>query len=529
MSEEDREPPKEEEEEEPDTPLTPEELEEKELQKQHEQDEYESSIAEDQHHEADIWEQHEADEQAEERAIEEARLSHLLRDDFVGTWKLFLDYKTDAHWSYKEITGLYLISALAFTNWRMFDLARIPIATGENFGGMWLNLWIMLLGESRIARKSTVIKATREMLKQLTYAQEAEVAEGIVEEVTMILPHEFNPASFVQIMNHRQRNEICYATWIDDEVSRFYEQMDGATYMSGIAPALSKLYDPEEGYSRATIARGTERIARSYLTILTASTMVLPQLFNEREIMQGFLNRFMFLIDDPEDRIERRTDRASVKEAGITSSLLNKKMLKWLKVIRDAPPYWLIVELESPGKMYYDEYERHVHDLIRKGEVNQLFRGYLGNLPDFLMKIAALYRISRTPHDRIEKDGYYNSETFLKVELQDFQRARKLVDYMFENFKNVVRISRKRTKLGYTFSQDSNLITVYESIERHIDMDLKGFAMRHKVIKTAKMKAREFDGVVATLEEIGSVEIKYEKRKGGGKPIQLLKPVSNPI
>lgn len=466
-----------------------------------------------------------------EEEQERKRLMEFLSDDFVETWKLFLDYKTDAHWSFKEITGLYLISIIAFFNWRMFDLARIPITSGENYGGMWLNLWIIMLGESRIARKSTVIKATREIVRELTYHQDVQVGDDGTETINMILPHEFNPASFVQIMNQREVNGMCYATWIDDEVSRFYEQMAGATYMSGIAPALSRLYDPEEGYERATIARGTERIRRSYLTILTASTLTLPQLFSEREIMQGFLNRFIFMMDNLDEREDRRADRNTKIEVELTHDVLKKKMLKWLKVVRDAPPYWLILEYDSPAKEFYDKYEKKTNEIIRTGDINELYRGYVGNMPDFLLKIASLYRISRTPYFRLksEETGYYDSEVALTIGLEDLERSKKMVDLIFENFKKVVRLSRKKIVLGVTRTQDSDLITVWEAIEKKGRKKTGSWATRSDVLISTKMKTKQLESVLGALIETECIERKWGISKGAGRKPELLRALKPPI
>ena len=449
-------------------------------------------------------------------------LERNLIDDFIETWKLLLDHRTDAHWSFKEFTGLFLLSAMVSGQWQFMDFSRAGLDESGNIqGGLFLNLWGMLLGKSRISHKTTVVRYVTDLIKKLSYRQEVPIGGGETEYVNMLLPHEFNPASFVQIMNQREVDGICYASWIDDEVSRFYEQMAGATYMAGIAPALSRLFDPLDSYSRATVARGTERIARSYLTILTASTMSLPQLFSEREIMQGFLNRFMFILDDPTDRV----DRIEPQDSTINRTDVETKIFEWLEAIRDAATISVFIMPNSVEKEFYNRYEKKINKMIREDEINELYQGYVGNLPDFLLKIASLYRISRIPYYVIQ-EKYTRSTDGVKLELQDLKRAEKLVALFFENFKKVVRISRQKISIGVTYSQESNLVVVYEAIEKSADKKT-GWASRSKVLKLSKMKSKVMDETLASLGDTGCIYTKHEETKG--RPKMLIKAVTPPV
>jgi len=449
---------------------------------------------------------------------------HLIYD-YVNTWKTLLDHRTDAHWCFKEITGLFLLSAIVSGQWQFMDFSRASIDESGNIqGGLFLNLWVMMLGKSRIARKTTVIRYVTDMIRKLSYNQEVPTGNGDETiSINMLLPHEFNPASFVRIMNQRDVNGVCYASWIDDEVSRFYEQMGTANYMAGIAPALSRLYEPLDSYSRSTIDRGTEEIRRSYFTVLTASTMSLPQLFSEREIMQGFLNRFMFILDDIKDRV----DRLDPQQAIINISDVERKIIEWLEAIRDASTISVYIIPNSEEKEYYRAYEKKINKMIREDEINELYQGYVANLPDFLLKIASLYRISRIPYHIIIQQ-YTKSTNGVRIEMEDLKRAEKLVDLLFENFKKVVRLSRKKTTLGVTYSQDSDLIIVYDAIENCTDKKTK-YATRSDVLRKTKMRSKVLENVIGALLEMECIRVDWSKPIGTGRRTQLLKAILPPL
>jgi hypothetical protein len=322
--------------------LTPEEIEEQRRFEEQQREEYLASLDPD-------------DPSELLKVIEREHLDGILVDDFVNSWVRFLDHLTDAHWLIKEITALFLISTITFNRWTFLDLSRATAIMDDEpdnlIGGFFFNLWIIILGKSRIARKTTVIRLVKQMMRKISYTLYVPTGDGDeTEAINMLLPHEFNPASFVFEMQQHDVDGYCYASWVDDEVSRFYEQMASATYMAGIAPALSRLYEPLDDYVRSTIARGRESIDRSYLTILTASTFHLPQHFTEAEIMQGFLNRFMFILDV----LEEREDRLDPMITGYKISSEMKKMTDWLIAVRDAGTVSIYLFPNSVEKKYYD-------------------------------------------------------------------------------------------------------------------------------------------------------------------------------
>lgn len=445
-----------------------------------------------------------------------------LTEDFVEYWKTATRRMTDAHWSYKEMTALYLISTMTRWNWHLFDFAVKDIFA-DDVGGRLLNVWICLLGKSRLARKSTMMRFVEQVIDKVGYSRE--VDDQIVE---LRLPDDFNSSTFVQAMNMRRLDdfgEFSWATWIDDEISRFFEQMVSGGPMAGIAPILSKIYDPYSSYSRITRAHGTERINRSYLTMLVASTEALPQLFTEYIIRQGFINRIMFAISNLKEREPRK------EEEMYTPTEEFELMVGWLKTVKDINfPVTLIIPFKGEAKDFLNNFEQAIDKQIIEDEIEDLYQGYVGNLPAFLVQLACLYRISRMPY--LEVSGLsLRPNKLITVELEDLKRAKKLVDVLWENFKQVVRIALTKKVVQFTYTQESNQIVVFEAIvacatNTHKGKD--GWAKRSEVGRKTRIKSETLDEILTDMEELDYIKIDWD-RKRSKRPTQLLKTIKPPI
>jgi hypothetical protein len=151
----------------------------------------------------------------------------------------------------------------------------------------------------------------------------------------------------------------------------------------------------------------------------------------------------------------------------------------------------------------------------------------VGNLPDFLIKLASLYRISRIPYNVLQ-ERYSAGTDGARIEMQDLLRARKIVDILFENFKKVVRLSRQKRAISVTYAQDSNLITVYEAIERKTDPETN-YATRSDVLKASKITAKQLDNIIGDLIERNCIRMDWDDKVTAGKKTQLLRAVSPPV
>jgi len=447
-----------------------------------------------------------------------------IQEDFIEYWKKTMGKLTDAHWTFKEMVGLYLISTVTRWMW-YFEDPREGSSDPLKPSGRLFNIWVCLLGKSRIAHKSTVIKKARQLIRNITYRIQDLNEEGIREspDLTLILPDEFNASTFIHEMNQRNLNDFggfSWATWIEDEVSRFFEQMQAQGYNAGLAPILSKLYDPYSGYSRSTRAHGVEQIEESYLTMVLASTEALPTLFTDYLLRQGFINRIMFAISDLKELEPSETFPPSTE-------LEFTLMTDWLTAVRDInSPKGFLIDFKGEAREYVTKYEAYIDDLILEDKVDEIYQGYTGNLPIFMIQLACLYRISRMTTDHLLK-GESWTHNLVWIELQDLERARKMVDILLENFQYIVRLARTKKVIANTYVQQSNHIVVYDSIVARTDDS--GWAKRSAVLQKSSVKAKELEEIVSELDQIGCIKQKFDdKKKGSGRRAILYKAISPP-
>ncbi len=235
----------------------------------------------------------------------------------TGTSKLF-----------RESVALWLISTMACFKWRVSDVGYQTIFLS-------LNIWFMLIGKSRISHKSTIIKPAKRLVDEITEKRKIELKKKDTEYwVNARLEDDFTPEALVSALNERcwerktkfsDWGKRTHAAWIHTEFSKFFAKLEKADYMSSTSELLSVLYDGET-YTMRTQVRGREEVINPYLTILGASTEVLPKMFTEFMLRQGFLNRFMNVFFDknvtPRQYVDRMEERKTGKRSRSRSPAL---------------------------------------------------------------------------------------------------------------------------------------------------------------------------------------------------------------
>lgn len=75
---------------------------------------------------------------------------------------------TDAPKKFQEAAAIFLISTMVQRNWIFKSLPDTPIFNGTNTPkGKLLNVWFVILGKSRITRKTHVISNIESAIKKL--------------------------------------------------------------------------------------------------------------------------------------------------------------------------------------------------------------------------------------------------------------------------------------------------------------------------------------------------------------------------
>jgi len=285
---------------------------------------------------------------------------------------------TDAPEEFQEAAALFLLSSVVGRKWMFRSLPETTIFGAESkTSGKLLNVWFILVGKSRITRKTHgVIKPILDIIKGFLNAQH-------------LLTESFTPESLIQQMADKsaifaRRNNCTVCYWISDEIAWLFKSLKKKeSYMEMVDALLSKMYDGIT-YTRSTTGRGIEQIENPYLTILAASTDYLLTLFDESQVRLGFLNRFVFVIGHREQRKPLRTNPLTEDEKKVAAEIMS-----FLKVLSDKQTV-TFMEMTVEAKQIYDLFEEEIEKRIENENLG-IKESYYGQLPNLVVRIACLY------------------------------------------------------------------------------------------------------------------------------------------
>lgn len=400
--------------------------------------------------------------------------------DFVTYYKHYMNGRTDAHELYKEACALFLISTMCKWNFILWyhditdDQQRSDDDDEKKVEGIPLNLWFILLGKSRIARKTTCIKPVEKLVWKITEKKLITKKYGRKtrdKTVCARLPDLFTPEALISTLNDRcwdregqsgYIGKYTHAAWINDEISGFFVKLAKQDYMGGTPEALSKIYDCPDRYFHETIGRGEEIVEKPYLTLLIASTFALPKLFTTHQLEQGFLNRPFYILDEK-------------RQLGNRIYLPDSKD-RWQRIEK-----WLtsLYNVKIDGKIFlmlmstkYQKFEDDLYNTIMNKDLG-LLEGYYSQLPELLQKLAALYCISRLGREDFEKMNDEEAPSGISpwnhrlILPEDYDRAFNFLKRCMINFKTVVKMATMKIHKVPIQTIDTLVQAVYQAIKDH--------------------------------------------------------------
>lgn len=403
-------------------------------------------------------------------------------DEYVN-----LVYKlTDSPVPFLKATALFLLSTFTARRFRRMSRPEMNPWSDGYSGGQILNLWFILIGKSRITRKSTVVGYAEDLINALNDE--------------LLLPYDFTPQSLVTELSKKCDGTETRAVWLNDETSGFFEQLDRADFMTATDTLLSRIYDGRD-YTRSTISRGEEPIRKPYLTVLLSSTEYLPTLFDVGRLRQGFLNRFIYVVGEK--------DRRLPSQQNIPQPLRNKAtdLQRWLDALSNQTSD-TFMDFTSDAQEIYNRYESKVEKVIQNSEMEER-EGYFGNLPNFLVRLSCLHRIARVPIQKIED----YSKAFLTVEKKDVKWAKDYTRSVWNNFIKVVQIMKTSATSKPVKTSENALEMVYQAI---IEGGKK--LTRTELSNKVNMRADRLDKLINTLREQDRIEREVKGQHTQGHP-----------
>ena len=397
--------------------------------------------------------------------------------DFVTEYVNFMSGITDAPKPFIEASALFLISTFCGRRFVFMSLPEAKVFGSEladtTMSGRLLNLWFILIGKSRVSRKSTVIGKVEEMIEEI--------------DSELLLPADFTPEAVIRVMSQKFRNGETRCVWIHDEVSGFFEQLRKADYMVRTDTLLSRIYDGRS-YTRTTIGRGNEQVINPYLTCFLASTEYLPTLFDESRIRQGFLNRFIYVVGQREKRLPLRTALTIEEEKKA------RMLTAWLKTLNDRD-FVTALSFDKDARDLYEDFEARVENDIITRDLD-LREGYYGNLPNLVIRLSGVFRISRM--DEYTLATY--ARPILVVEREDIERAIKYTMRAWDWFNQVITMMQTSAISRPVMTEENKLEMIFKIIKRH-----GGEVDRTTLYRESKLLSQELEEVINTLINQGRI------------------------
>ena len=190
---------------------------------------------------------------------------------------------TDAAPEYHEAAALSLLSTLT---------AGAKIALAPYPDGLATNLFLVMVGDSSVSRKSTVQSMARHILKQVR--------------PNALIPDRMTGASAINELSGRTA-----ALWMPDEFGMLMQQVYTTEYLRPIEELLLTLYSGQS-YQYVTVGGGTQSIYGLHLGVFGAATPHSLSAAGHRAIGSGLLPRFGVVY--PERTVNPRPPAASTPE-----------------------------------------------------------------------------------------------------------------------------------------------------------------------------------------------------------------------
>ena len=423
--------------------------------------------------------------------------------DIIDKWVELVGRITDADPILIHSAGLFLVSTFAMY-FRILTSAEISFKDPFS-GGKLCNLWIIIIGRTRITRKSTVISKVEDIIDVLMPAAKCS--------------HEFTPEAFITegALMSNTKQQTTSMIWIQDEVLSTFQKMskkDG--YMTGTDSILSRIYDGKSVNHR-TERRGIEILKGPYFTFLVASTEALAQLLNEISFIQGFLNRPIYVF------VKKAIWKANTAKSALSldDEALLKEIKDFLQALKDVE-HGVVLNLSVAAREMYDKYDKEIFERIDSQDLG-IKEGYTGNLPNLVLKLAGIYRIARM--DKTELDdqtlraGYH-------IEPVDVQKAVSYVnEVVVPGLEKVVSLINRQYIKNQPVISNKGVYDIIKEYLKTSSLQTKNGEMRNAMIYTdlhrkIPVPSDKFREIINSMAEQNLVALIPNVEMGlGRKPI----------
>lgn len=408
--------------------------------------------------------------------------------DYIEYWS----GRTDAY------TELHHLSAVTLLSIAIDRKIIIPLS----FGDVFTNTWCMALGQSSVARKTTALNKASIMAGAVYYEN--------------VLPGSFSTEGFFEKLSERPR-----AWMVKDECAGILQGINKKAYLADLRDLLAELFECQSVRRSLRTGRKKEKtefvIVDPYVTLAWATT---PENFEESitplDVKSGMLARFLYY----HPRYPKET-----KGVGLATRTMHDGLSalgnKYSAVRMALEPFYEIKL--SPAGESLDQFNTWYIEKQRELTQAYTIEGTVfSRVSTYIFKLAAIYYIG-------SRKFIEDADAFLKT-CRPFN-APKRPDGQAELIKADFTIPHSYFMEALNNTRDYFLpvavdlvagveVKASNNIQKKILQDIRdqgGVVDRSWLIRKERIKAKELDEHLATLEEAESIKVDLRETDEGKK------------
>lgn len=290
---------------------------------------------------------------------------------FVESFVSFADMHTDSPSLFKKMLAIALHGI--FLGRKVVN----PLAEGQ----MYHNILLLLVGDSAITRKTTIIAMADDLYHQTTLGTQF---DGFASEQT--------PEALLEMMEKYEATPVVH---IIDEYSKIlFRLAQRRGYMNGYQSTICELYNCRN-MSRGTKKGGTIYVIDPYYNFIGGiQPRVLMKCALEEDIRMGFYPRHLLVVANDED--------CRFKPSSYLNSVIDQRQYKQLieyleilyKVLEQAPQEKIIIKLDDNALELYNKWQVALRERLRDMDLEGEF---LKRYKDYIVKLADILAINKRP------------------------------------------------------------------------------------------------------------------------------------
>ena len=386
-------------------------------------------------------------------------------DSFMGRYLSYMQSQETAH-IYDWWCGLFCISA-ACARFAYVDRPRAPV---------FLNLFVVLVGESGIPRKTTSVHMATRLVREVT---------GDTKEVGHI-DAKVTPEKLEDMLHHRTMEhgnaQLCITV---PELAVF---LGTERYIANMPILLTDLYDcPRARDAGGTLRRGTVNHRNVWLSFLSASTPVwLLKTVNPNVVEGGFTSRCYFVVSN--------TPKRKIAWPEAVDEQLFQDLLDDMRILAQEARQRKAIQLSEPALAAFAKwYETREHS------IDPFKQSFEAREDAHILRIAALLSVN---------DGsWLIKRSHIAVAIRVIHEIKRTSSAIFES-------TETRTKFAAAFDvmRAALMSAGMDPLPRHV---------LYRKCKTA-VNHEDFMTLLEVMHEIGAVQ-RFAIQGDMGRPTDYIR------